>query len=114
MIRVAGALIAFDTATSLLVNASTSTTQIAVGRNEIQRSSADYASLVVKSGVFEYENSASADLIANDDAGKVCYIVDNATVALTDGTSTRSPAGIVHAVIDGQVYVAINPDAFLG
>lgn len=55
-------------------------------------------------GVFE--NSASADLIAEDDILKRCYLVDDETVALTDGGSTRSDAGLIFDVdSDGRVTV---------
>lgn len=55
-------------------------------------------------GVFE--NSASADLIAEDDVGKRCYLVDDETVALTDGSTTRSDAGMIFDVDEnGRVIV---------
>lgn len=55
-------------------------------------------------GVFE--NSAAADLIAEDDVGKRCYLVDDETVALTDGGGTRSDAGMIFDVdADGRVTV---------
>lgn len=45
-----------------------------------------------------FANSASGDLIAQADVGKVCWIVDDQTVAKTNGSSTRSPAGFVESV----------------
>lgn len=57
-------------------------------------------------GVFKFANSASADLITKAEIGKICYIVDNQTVAKTSATSTRSPAGLVVLVdTDGGVFV---------
>lgn len=53
-----------------------------------------------------FENSASADLIAEDDKGKRCYLVDDETVALTNGGSTRTDAGMIFDVDgDGRVTV---------
>ena len=63
----------------------------------------------VKRGNFHFANSAGADEITAADIGKVCYIVDNQTVAKTNGTATRSPAGIVDDVDDNGVWVNIDP-----
>ena len=63
----------------------------------------------VKRGNFRLANSAGADEITAADIGQVCYIVDNQTIAKTDGTATRSPAGIVDDVDDGGVWVNIDP-----
>lgn len=59
----------------------------------------------VEIGVFRFDNSASADAIAAADIGKACYIVDDQTVAKTDGAGTRSVAGIVADVDDNGVFV---------
>jgi hypothetical protein len=63
----------------------------------------------VRSGVFQFANSASADLIAVTEIGKDCYIVDDQTVAKTDGSATRSIAGKVQDVDAQGVWVAIGP-----
>tara|TARA_R110002051_G_C8724733_1_gene497184 strand:+ start:543 stop:980 length:438 start_codon:yes stop_codon:yes gene_type:complete len=63
----------------------------------------------VKRGNFALANSAGTDEITAADIGKACYIVDNQTVAKTDGTATRSPAGIVDGVDDYGVWVNIDP-----
>lgn len=46
-----------------------------------------------------------ADLVTQASIGKVCYIVDDETVALTTGGATRSAAGIVQAVDASGVWV---------
>jgi len=46
-------------------------------------------------GPLHLENSAGGDAIAATDEGKPCYIVDDQTVALTDGNGTRSRAGTI-------------------
>lgn len=67
------------------------------------------ADLEVEFGAFGWNNSESADEIAADDVGKVCYAVDEETVALTSQSSTLPPAGFVTEVRDGQVFVAQSP-----
>lgn len=59
-------------------------------------------------GCFRWANSGGPDLIAQDDVGQLCYIVDNQTVALTDGSATRSIAGTIVAVDAAGVWVYSN------
>lgn len=59
----------------------------------------------VRRGCFQFANSASTDALANTDYGATCYIVDNQTVAKTDGSTTRSKAGIVRGVDSNGVWV---------
>ena len=57
-------------------------------------------------GIFgPFANSAAGDLIAAADVGSTCYIVDDQTVAKTNGTSTRAAAGVVHQVEAAGVWV---------
>jgi hypothetical protein len=65
----------------------------------------------VEFGVFAWDNSADADLIGIDDLG-VVYVVDDQTVALTNGTDTRIIAGLATEVRNGQVYVWMGPHVF--
>lgn len=67
--------------------------------------SAGDLSATVRRGVFLFANSASTDAIANTDIGSTCYIVDNQTVAKTNGTNTRSAAGVVRFVDSTGVWV---------
>lgn len=62
-------------------------------------------SVRVEKGVFCFENSASADAVALADIGENCYIVDNQTVAKTDGSATRSVAGKIVDVDAEGVWV---------
>lgn len=63
----------------------------------------------VRRGVVGLQNSAGADLIAQANVGVDCYIVDNQTVALTNGGATRSRAGKIRAVdANGIVWVQIG------
>lgn len=53
---------------------------------------------------FKFKNSG-ADPVTQAELGKVCYIVDDETVAKTNGTATRSAAGIVVGVESDGVWV---------
>ncbi len=106
----AGSLVALS-ATGYAVPGSTATTLKADGRagEAVDNSAgADGAkSVAVRRGVFRFANSASADLITIANIGNNCYIVDDQTVAKTDGTSTRSVAGKIMDVDSLGVWVKI-------
>ncbi|WP_027364016.1 hypothetical protein [Desulfotruncus alcoholivorax] len=61
----------------------------------------------VKRGVFKFANDIG-DPVAQDDLLGTCYIVDDQTVAATDGAGTRSAAGKVIAVEADGVWVEID------
>lgn len=86
------------------------TTLIAVGRFEESASAvvAGDARARIKRGTFKFANSAAADLIAQADVGNDCFIVDDQTVAKTNGSSTRSRAGKIEAVEADGVWVQIG------
>ncbi len=85
---------------------------IAVGRAEetVDNSagSAGDLNVRVRRGIFKYANSASTDLIAQANVGADCYIVDDCTVAKTDGSSARSRAGKIVAVDSDGVWVQVG------
>ena len=56
-------------------------------------------------GVFKFANSTAGDAIALTDYGANCYVVDNQTVAKTDGSGTRSIAGVIRGVDPDGVWV---------
>jgi len=62
----------------------------------------------VEAGIFKFANSTAGDLIAQANVGADCYIVDDQTVALTNGGATRSRAGKVSAVDADGVWVQIG------
>ena len=62
----------------------------------------------VRQGVFRVANSTSTDAIAQADVGHPCYLVDDQTVAKTNGAGTRSFAGIIMAVDASGVWVSFN------
>lgn len=53
---------------------------------------------------FKFKNYAT-DLIVQADLGKVCYIVDDETVAKTNGGATRSAAGAVIGIETDGVWI---------
>lgn len=59
----------------------------------------------VKRGVFRWANSAAGDAIAAADWGATVYIVDDQTVAKTDGSGARSVAGVCRGVDAAGVWV---------
>lgn len=63
----------------------------------------------LRRGAWKCKNSAAGDAITQADYGKQVYLVDDDTVAKTDGTGTRSIAGTVEGVdADGGVWVNIG------
>jgi hypothetical protein len=55
-------------------------------------------SIRVIQGVFKFANSATTDLLSIVHRGRLCYLVDDQTVAKTNGSGSRIPAGIVEQV----------------
>lgn len=108
----AGALCVRDTATGYDKPGVTGTGLIARGVFTKTVSSVGFSSGVkkvpVQPGCFRFNNSADADAIAAADRGLPCYIVDDQTVAKTNGGATRSIAGTIEDVDSSGVYVNIG------
>ena len=104
----AGALVVLDSAGNAKPGVA-ATGLIAVGRAEVQvdNSSGSAADLTVKvrRGLYRWGNSASTDEITKAEIGDACFIVDDQTVAKTDGSGARSPAGFVEDVDAQGVWV---------
>jgi len=107
----AGAIV-MRNATGFLIRGATATGSFGVGRAEAladNSAGADGAiNCTYRRGVFRFANSSAGDLIAQADVGAKCWIVDDQTVAKTNGTNTRSPAGIVEAVDSLGVWVRMD------
>ena len=58
----------------------------------------------VERGVFAWENDA-ADPVTQASLGKPVYVVDDMTVAATDGAGTRPEAGILYQIDDAGIWV---------
>ncbi len=103
--------IACRNASGYAVPGSTSTTLKALGVavEQVNNTGADGALKVqISKGTFRFGNSASADLITIADIGNDCYIVDDQTVAKTNGSSSRSVAGKVFGVDSDGVWVTFS------
>lgn len=107
----AGALVARDASGDATPGAET-TGILGVGRADAGADNAGGAAgditVEVRKGVFKFDNSAAGDAISLADVGSDCYIVDDETVAATDGTGTRSVAGTVFDVDADGVWVRIS------
>lgn len=104
----AGALAALN-ASGYAVPGSTATTLVAVGRTskpaDNSSGGAGDIRVEVDCGIFRFDNSGGGDAIAVTDIGATCYIVDDQTVAKTNGSNTRSAAGRIHDVDALGVWV---------
>lgn len=89
---------------------SEATGKIAVGRAEERRTggAADGDEFIsVSRGTFLYANATAADEIGLQHINSPCYIVDDQTVAATDGGGARSVCGTVMDVTDRGVWVKV-------
>lgn len=104
----AGAIVALNSS-GLATKGAVSTTLKAVGVAEaLADNSAGSASAItvkVRRGCFRFGNSTSTDAITLAEVGTDCYIVDDQTVAKTNGSSSRSVAGKVRDVDADGVWV---------
>lgn len=90
-----------------LVKGATATGAFGVGvaLERLSSTTAGVTAIRYKPGVHCFANSTAGDLITKADIGAACYIVDDQTVAKTNGSSTRSPAGTVEFVDAKGVWV---------
>jgi len=107
----AGAIVALNAA-GYAIPGATAAGLVTAGRAEEQvdnTGGADGAvSVRVRRGTFRYANSAGADAITRAEVGDDCYLVDDQTVAKTDGAGTRSVAGKVVQVDAQGVWVRLG------
>lgn len=105
-----GALIVVD-ANGNFAPATTATGLVAAGRCEEQVDNSTGAAgdlnVRVKSGIFRFANDG-VDTVPATQVGEDCFIVDDETVAATNGGATRSTAGRVYEVDADGVWVAIG------
>jgi hypothetical protein len=62
--------------------------------------------LVKRDCLFRFDN-ALGDEVDSSHVGDLCFVVDDATVAKTDGNGTRSAAGLIAEVDEDGVWVAL-------
>lgn len=113
VVAYSGALICRDSADSGLGKpGAVSTTLKPIGVAQRQVSSAGLAdgavSVTVRRGTWRFKNSAAGDAITAADIGGTAWIVDDETVAKTNGTDTRSAAGRIEDVDAQGVWVRVG------
>jgi len=102
----AGALVALNAA-GMAIPGAVGVGLIAVGRADQRVTGDGIKPVTTRRGTFRWVNSAAGDAITLAEIGDQAYIVDDQTVAKTDGGGTRSPAGIIRNVDAQGVWVAI-------
>jgi hypothetical protein len=106
----AGSIVGINTSDGYAYVATTSTTLKVIGVAAYSLDTTGIASgvkdIVVQPGTLGYFSSGtSSDLIGEDDRGQDCYVIDDDTVGLTNGTNTRSRAGVIYDVTSEGVVV---------
>lgn len=106
----AGAIVCINSS-GLATKGATSTTLKTVGvAQALADNSAGAASAIrvkTRRGCFKFANSTTTDAITLAEVGADCYVVDDQTVAKTNGSSSRSVAGKVRDVESDGVWVEI-------
>lgn len=106
----AGSLV-MRNASGFITKGATATGAVAVGRAEAKvdnsGGAAGAANVEYRQGIFAFEN-AGADPVTQAGVGKLCFVLDDQTVAATDGAGTRSRAGIVDGLEGGRVWVRLD------
>ena len=104
----AGSIVCVN-ATGFAVPGSVATTLKAIGRAEEQADNTAGSdgdlTIRVRRGIFRFMNSTAGDAIALSDVNADCWVVDDQTVAKTDGGATRSVAGTIIDVDAQGVWV---------
>ena len=103
--------LACQNAAGFAVPGSTATTLQALGRFEESvtgNATNGGVSVRIRRGIFKYKNSGAGDAITIAHRGQDCFVVDDEQVALTNGTNTRSRAGVIHDVEPDGVWVRIG------
>ena len=101
-----GALVAVNN--GLAVPASSDPTLVVLGAARAgadnRAGAAGDVTVEVERGVFAWENDA-ADPVTQASLGKPVYVVDDMTVAASDGAGTRPEAGILYQIDDAGIWV---------
>lgn len=105
-----GGIIVLDPSDGRFKKGVTGVGLVAIGRCEenVLTGPSNTRKVRARSGIFKYNNSSAGDAIAADDIGKDCFIVDDNTVALTNGSNTRSRAGMIYGVDPDGVWVSFT------
>ena len=105
----AGSIVGLNAGAAYATKGLTSTTFKAVGvaieQADNTAGAAGDLRVKVRRGCWRFANSAAADAITLAEVGSDCYVVDDQTVAKTNGTNTRSVAGTIRDVDAAGVWV---------
>lgn len=109
----AGSIVCAQTGANFLTKGATATTLRGIGIAEKTADNSAGAAGAInveyrRDGWYRFANSAAGDLITLADVGADCFIVDDQTVAKTNGTNTRSVAGKVRDVDATGVWIEFN------
>lgn len=102
-----GALVVLDGGFAQPGNTATGLVSVGIALEAVDNSGGAQgaAEVRVKRCVARFANSAAADAVTAAEIGATCYVVDDQTVAKTNGTNTRSAAGRVYDVDAQGVWV---------
>lgn len=107
-----GSIVVVEQSTGYAKPGVTGTGLICLGRAELTADNTSGASgaiaVLVRQGAFKWANGAGVDAIAATDVGKVCYVTDDQTVALTSAAGTKSIAGRILQVDTDGVWVLMG------
>ena len=87
----------FEAAAVVTVGVASDTADTAAGDTQVR----------ARSGTFLFRGATGADEITRAEIEKDCFVVDDETVAKTDGGGTRAKAGRVRAVEGANVWITI-------
>ncbi|TCU35446.1 hypothetical protein [Rhizobium azibense] len=103
-----GALVVTENSLAVPGKSAVGLTVLGIAEETVVNSGTDGAKRVnARRGTFKFFNLA-ADAIVAGDVGKDCYLVDDQTVAKTNGTNTRSMAGKIINVESDGVFVKVG------
>lgn len=105
-----GALVA-QNSSEKAVPASDAANLIVLGRAE--KTMGAGGKVLIRSGVFLFDNGSDSEALAAADIGSAAYVVDDHTVGKVGGTN-KVPAGIVIDVTADGVAVEVTPTAIAG
>lgn len=103
--------LACQNAAGFAVPGAVATTLTAIGRFEESvtgGATAGERQVRVRRGIFQFKNSTAGDAITIAHRGLDCFVIDDEQVALTNGSTTRSRAGVIHDVDANGVWVRIG------
>ncbi|MFC6444572.1 hypothetical protein [Shinella zoogloeoides] len=103
-----GALVVMEGGLAVPGKTATNLTAVGFALKTVKNTGADGSVTVpCKRGTFRLFNQG-ADAVTAGDISKDCFVVDDQTVAKTNGTNTRSVAGKVIAIDAAGVFVRVG------